>query len=328
MNDSAFVAALDPPRAYRELAASASIRTRPEDFRVDEELGFEPAGTGEHLYLQVRKRRANTRWVAARLADHFSVKRMDVGYAGLKDRHALTTQWFSVRDPSRSATAATVAIPDVEVLREQRHVSKLRPGAHFGNSFELTLRDVTFEAQLRARLKTVASTGVPNYFGPQRFGRDGRTLERGMSWLSGGRPRIGRFERGLYLSAARAWLFNRVLAMRVGNRHWLTPLAGDVLEDGAPTGPLWGRGRSPARCRAAALEEAALMDASEIRDGLEHAGLVQERRPLALVPRNLRYERLDDTVFALRFELPPGSFATALLHELGRVYEPRRQDSA
>ncbi len=322
---------LEPPRAYPELGSSASIRSRAEDFRVDEELGFEPAGFGEHLYLQVRKRQANTRWVAQQLASHYAVRHEDVGYAGLKDRHAVTTQWFSVRDPGH-ARHERIALADVEVLRVERHARKLRPGAHRSNRFHLTLRDATFDDRVEARLVSIARHGVPNYFGPQRFGRNGQTLIQAVTWLAGGRSRgsyskeYGRsFKRGLYLSAARAWLFNRVLAMRVRNDSWRMPLDGDVLEGSAPTGPLWGRGRSSARGKAAQLEESALADIDDVRHALEHVGLMQQRRSLVLIPENLRYARECDDVFSLRFELPPGGYATVVLRELMGIRDRRSE---
>lgn len=326
MNEASLKAGLDPPRAYPDLDWSASIRSRVEDFCVDEELGFEPAGVGEHLYLHVRKRQANTRWVAERLARHYGVRNSDVGYAGLKDRHAVTTQWFSVRDPSGDACTERIGLEDVELLRAARHVRKLRAGMHRSNRFQLTLRDVPLHDQgdaLEARLKLIARQGVPNYFGTQRFGREGQTLVQAVAWLAHRRSRVRSFERGLYLSAARSWLFNRVLAIRVLNDNWRAAVDGEVLEGSDPTGPLWGRGRSTAKCQAAELERAALASTDDVREALEHVGLMQERRSLVLVPANLGYERKGDSAFTLGFELPPGGYATVVLRELMRVRDQR-----
>ena len=311
---------LEPPHAYPKPAVSASIRGRPEDFRVEESLGFEPTGSGEHLYLQVRKRGANTRWVAEQLACHFGVAQADVGYAGLKDRHALTTQWFSVRDPSGGASAGSIAITDVEVLRWSRHPRKLRPGSHAGNRFDLILRDIDVNDALEARLALIGEHGVPNYFGPQRFGHDGQTLLQALAWLSGGRSQVRPFQRGLYLSATRAWLFNQVLALRVRNASWRRPMDGDVLENSLPTAPLWGRGRSATRGEAAQVECASLVGTEAWRNALEHVGLAQERRPMVLVPTHFSYESAEGEGLSLGFALGVGAYATVVLREIAGLH--------
>ena len=325
MNESHIQTCLEPPNAYPRTAASVSIRACPEDFRVEEELGFEPQGSGEHLYLHVRKREANTRWVAEQLARHYGVTQSDVGYAGLKDRHAVTTQWFSVRDPSGGAGSESIAITDVDVLRASRHSRKLRPGSHAGNRFDLILRDIDVNEALEARLALIGKHGVPNYFGPQRFGHDGQNLRRALDWLSGGRSRVRAFERGLYLSAARAWLFNRVVEWRVQNASWRMPMDGDVLDNSLPTAPLWGRGRSATRGEAAQLECASLVGTEAWRDALEHAGLAQERRAMVLVPTEYSYEKLKGDGLSLRFALGVGAYATVVLREIAGLRDLARR---
>ena len=325
MNESHIQACLEPPHAHPKPPVSASIRARPEDFRVEEFLGFEPTGTGEHLYLEVRKREANTRWVAEQLARHYHVAQSDVGYAGLKDRHAVTTQWFSVRDPTGGADAGSVAIADIEVLRSSRHPRKLRPGSHAGNRFDLILRDITLDDALEARLALIETQGVPNYFGPQRFGHDAETLRRALAWLSRRRSRVRPFERGLYLSAARGWLFNRVLGLRVLQGSWRKPLDGDVVENCLPTAPLWGRGRSATQGEAAQVESAALVGTEAWRDALEHVGLTQKRRPMVLVPSEYSYERANGDGLWLRFALPVGAYATVVLREIAGVRNRARR---
>lgn len=330
------------PRGHGPPPARGLIRVHPEDFCVDEVLGFAPAGHGEHVLLRVRKRGANTEWVARRLAERAGVRSMDVGYAGRKDRAAVATQWFSVRlPPDRSPDWAAPPIDSVQVLEAQRHDRKLRRGALRGNRFEIWVRALeTDRSDLEARLQGVAERGVPNYFGEQRFGRDGQNVEGARHMLlEGVRPRA-RHLRGLYLSAARSLLFNRALALRVDHDRWDRAAGGDVLMlDGTrsvfraeevdgqirrrveeldvhPTGPLWGRGPSLAQGEALRLEEAALQDWGDWRRGLERAGLKQERRSLRLKVSELDWEWVGRDGLCLRFYLPRGGYATSVLREL------------
>src|SRR6185312_9657247 len=182
-------AALDPPRAHGEPLCAGRLRTEPEDFLVEEQLGFAPAGAGQHVLLKVRKRGANTQWVARELARACGCAPRDVGYAGLKDRHALATQWLSVRSG------------EYEVLEAHRHSRKLPRGALAGNRFIIRIRGTTVEeAPLATRFGAIATRGVPNYFGPQRFGRGGANLRRVSEDVRALRPP----ERGFILSAARS----------------------------------------------------------------------------------------------------------------------------
>jgi tRNA pseudouridine13 synthase len=293
-------------------------RCRPEDFRVDEALGFAPAGAGEHVLVQVRKRGANTAWVGAELARRAAVPAGDVSWCGEKDRHAVTTQWFSVRDPRGSFVPAVGEGGEGwEVLARARHDRKLRRGDHAGNRFRLrVLPEEGHAAPPAAAVAARLTEPVPNYFGPQRFGRDGANLAAAASWVRGGRLPPRGASRGRILSAARARLFNLVLAARVREGTVATVLEGDVTEAGVPTGPLWGRGRSPVRGAAAAVEAAALAEHGAWCERLEHAGLEQARRPLVLhleAPAVIAA----DGALELAFALPPGAFATAVLAALG-----------
>jgi tRNA pseudouridine13 synthase len=338
------------PRAHGASVLTATFRGRAEDFVVEEIPGFEPSGSGEHLLLDVEKRGMNTVFAAKRIAEWAGVKEVAVGYAGLKDRHAVTRQRFTVHLPGRDAPGLDALQDDsLRVLHATRHSRKLPRGALAGNRFELTLRDVVGDrAAIDARIATVAARGVPNYFGEQRFGRGGGNIEQARA-MFGGR-RVRREERSLLLSAARSELFNRVLAERVTRGCWDTPLDGEVwMLDGRrsifgpepfspelagrlarfdihPTGPLWGRGalRTEAACRA--LEEAVLgdADAMSLRRGLETAGLEQERRALRLRPGELAVEWAAADALVLRFALPPGTYATCVLEAIGDVAESPR----
>lgn len=304
---------LDFPRAHGELPGTAGFRRSSADFRVDEELGFAPEGEGEHLYLQVRKTDQNTRWVARLLAEHFAVASAAVGYSGLKDRRAITVQWFSVQLPGGSEVPVLPALEGCEILASGRHPRKLRPGSHRRNHFVIRLS--RFEGDRNAlaeRLALIARRGIPNYFGEQRFGIGGGNLHEVERILSARSPRFKSRgnnkgdKGGLYLSAARSWLFNQVLAARVLDGSWLADAA---------DGPLWGRGRSPAADDVARYEAAVFAIWQPWCDALEHSGLRQERRALALPVEDLSWSWEGDDL-VLDFSLPPGCYATALLREL------------
>lgn len=225
---------------------AAVIRAVPEDFVVEELDAFAPSGSGEHLLLTVEKRGMNTAYVARLIAQWAGVPVSAVGHAGLKDRHALARQRFSVHLSGRAApesaaleAAAAQAGPEqsLRVLEAHRHARKLPRGALAGNRFVLTLREVRGErAAIEARLRAIAAEGVPNYFGEQRFGRGGDNVDKALAMFGHPQPahgpahprRVGREERALLLSAARSALFNRVLAERVRGGDWNAALDGEV----------------------------------------------------------------------------------------------------
>ena len=341
MSESALAAAHGTP------VLRAKFRTAPEDFFVEELPGFEPSGSGEHLLLTVEKRGINTAFAAKRIAQWAGVAEMGIGYAGLKDRHAVTRQRFSVHLPKKVAPdLATLGFGEGEerltVVEHAWHAKKLPRGALAGNRFELVLREVEGGRDaIDARLRAIAERGVPNYFGEQRFGRDGDNVANARAMFAG--RRVRREQRTLLLSAARSELFNRVLDARVRAQCWDAPLDGEVwMLDGSrsvfgpepfndalaqrlaafdihPTGPLWGRGELRSTSACADLEQAALADedALALRAGLEAEGLKQERRALRLKPASLEWDWPADDVLRLRFALPPGAYATVVLGELG-----------
>jgi tRNA pseudouridine13 synthase len=333
---------LSLPHAHGQPTLVGRLRAVPEDFEVREEINFTLDGAGEHVWVWVRKRGANTDWVARRLAEQAGVPSGAVSYAGLKDRHAVTEQWFSVHlpgktDPDWSANPD----PDFTVLNAVRHSRKLRRGALSGNAFRVTIRELDGDpAQLTARLQLVAATGVPNYFGEQRFGHEGGNLEQAEALLRGELKVRDRHQRGLYLSAARSALFNAVLARRVADGTWNQPLPGEVLMlDGShsifavdeidetirqrvaafdlhPTGPLWGAGVLRSGGPVRVLEEAAAATLPVFRDGLTAMGLEQERRALRLAVRDATLEFPEPRTAILGFRLPAGAYATTVLREL------------
>ncbi len=341
------------PRAHGDAVLTARIRSVPEDFAVEEIDAFAASGAGEHLLLTVEKRGMNTAFAAKRIAAWAGVAESAIGYAGMKDRHALTRQRFSVWIPKKIAPDIDALQSDdpgsspgqgLRVLDAQWHARKLPRGALAGNRFVLTLREVEGDvAAIEARLRAIAARGVPNYFGEQRFGRGGDNVSKALSMFAG--RRVPREERGHLLSAARSELFNRVLGARVRAQCWDIGLDGEVwMLDGSrsvfgpepwsdalaerlarfdihPSGPLWGRGELRTRGEAEALERATLAGEplEALRAGLERAGLEQERRALRLLPQSVAFDWPEPRTLTLRFGLPAGCYATSVLAELGTV---------
>lgn len=319
-----------------EQVGRARLKTTPDDFRVSEVLppALLPSGTGEHLMLHLEKSGDNTEYVARTLARLSGCRDFDVGFCGMKDRHAVTRQWFSVYRPGLEAGDADFLAAVGEhwnLLDSGRSPRKLRRGEHLANDFVIVLRSLDApQASLEAALNRLAEQGAPNYFGPQRFGHQGGNLERAAA-LDSARPMAGR--RGgkrssknvLYFSAARAWLFNEVLASRVSDGTWHTPVEGDPApDDQAPSGPLWGDGGTSATGTLAERERA-VIDGRVDGAGVGAARLLPlfattrmrpERRPLVIRPEALDWRCLGDGVLELRFRLAPGQYATTVIGDI------------
>lgn len=335
------------PRAFGLPALQAVFRSRAEDFQVEEVDGFEPAGRGEHLLLTVEKRGMNTVHAAKRIARWAGIPEMGVGYAGMKDRHAVTRQRFSVHLPKRVAPDLEGLVSDdLRVLASVWHNRKLPRGALKGNRFVLVLREVAgARGTIERRLQDIAGSGLPNYFGDQRFGRDGDNVESARRMFAG--QRVHRDQRSIYLSAARSELFNAVLAKRIIEGSWASGADGEVwMLDGSQsvfgpepaspalaergerqdihaTGPMWGQGELRPTGTVRALELAAVEPFADLRAGLEAAGLKQERRALRVRVDGLAWSWPEPACLRLEFGLPPGAYATGLLAELGEVREAR-----
>lgn len=328
-------------------ACSAVFKLTPEDFQVSEDLGFELTGEGEHCCVQVCKRGLTTQDVVRHLSRHASVREQDVGYAGLKDRQGLCTQWFSVYMPGRSLEPDTLSAPGITIVALTRNSRKLRRGSHRGNGFRIVLRELSGSTPqaLEQALHAVSTQGVPNYFGEQRFGLENRNVDEARRLFSGElRLRKG-YRRGMLISAARSFVFNQILSRRVHEENWNRYLDGDVMNlDGSgsvftpahwdatlqerllesdihPTGALWGRGDLPTHAEAGELENGIAHQHPDLCQGLENMGLRQERRSLRLPVRELRWQFLDGNTLELGFILPPGSYATTVLREICCVKE-------
>lgn len=316
------------------------LKAVPEDFYVEEQLGFSPEGEGEHVYIYVEKTGQNTQYVADQLASFAGVATKHVSFSGMKDRWAVTRQWFGVHLPGKETPNFKEAqFEGVNILVVSRHPRKLRRGVHRSNFFNITLRDIQGDkADFEKRLHEITRRGFPNYFGEQRFGHQGKNLRSAERWFTGQfKPR--RNQRGIFLSAARAYLFNRVLNERLAKKLWLSPVDGDYfmlegtqsvfqadlddsilqrleITDIHITGPLVGRHKDGQQATACfELEQGVIQAADVLQKGLLENGLSAERRALRVVPKRVRAEFTEKSL-SLSFELPRGSFATAMLAEL------------
>jgi tRNA pseudouridine13 synthase len=333
--------------ALSEPTCHAAIRTTPEDFVVDEVLGFDPDGGGNHALLHIRKRNTNTDWLARQLAELAGVPLSEVGYAGLKDRHAVTSQYFSINLSGKNEPDwHTLESEEITLLDVDRHHRKLKRGNLLENRFRLILRELTGDCgDLVQRLETIRAQGVPNYFGTQRFGHAGGNLAKSRALFRGEFHERDRHLRGLYLSAARSYLFNQVLSARVTAGNWDSALPGESLlmdkttstftvrilsneierkvADGElhPGGPLWGRGKPAVLADVLALETAILSEEGLLCEGLEKAGMEQERRSLRLPVKGLQWQYIDPEVLQLEFALPAGAYATSVLREVVQVHD-------
>ena len=330
------------PATQAVIPGSAIMRATPEDFVVSEELGFEPDGAGEHVFLYLQKRQLNTQDLVARVARHAGVAIGHIGFCGLKDRHAVTRQWLSVplavgREPDWTALEEA---GDVGVLRVERHARKLRRGVHRSNRFAITLRALSVDREaLETALHRARADGVPNYFGEQRFGRNGSSLQQARDAVRR-RNRLSRAQRQRLYSALRAFIFNELLAQRVRDGSWNRLLEGDVcalhgsrsvfvcdVPDAAlvsrvqqgdvhPALPLWGTDGLRADVEKMAHWYASLSEDSALCDYLDDAGLTLGWRSTRLLPDDFCWEFCDDGSLLLNFALGAGNFATALLAEL------------
>lgn len=331
---------------YGQPQASGVLKASPQDFVVVEDLGYAPDGDGEQLLVRIRKTGCNTRFVAEALAKFVKIHPRDVSFAGMKDRHAVTEQWFCLRLPGKTTPdLRDFVLEGVEVLESARHRRKLRTGALQGNAFTLVLREVDDRDAAEQRLQQIAAGGVPNYFGSQRFGHGGNNLLMAQRWAANEIQVRERSKRSFLLSAARSAMFNQVVSDRLAQQGGLTQvLAGDALQltgrgswfiaDAAElaslqqrvdagelriTAPLPGNGEPGPRDEALALEQQSLAGQEALIALLSREKVDAARRAMLVVPRDLRWNWQDDRTLALEFWLPAGSFATSLVRELLRT---------
>ena len=346
------------PQPIQPLLEHATYKAHTTDFIVNELLPLEFTGEGEHLWLHIQKSGMNTAYLAKLLSEWADIPLRDVGFSGLKDRHALTTQWFSLRIPKKQLPDSEFAPVDIganesiTILEQQWHNKKLNRGTHRANQFIITLRDIEFvgfdtpspspspssEQLLSAKqaveqhLVIISQSGVPNYFGPQRFGRSGNNIREALSLFArpvpearppsnkGKRKRVPREQNTMELSAARSLIFNEILAARVRDGSWNHGLAGEVfnldgsgsifasdeiddtlrarLESGDihPTAVLWGTGNEKVSGKAAAMEADTVAHSpllTQLATGLEQRDIKAQRRALRLPIEALSWEWQD-----------------------------------
>ena len=343
----------------------AVIRRTPEDFVVEEIPAYAPSGRGEHLYVTFTKRGLTTLDAVGALARALDVDPRAAGFAGMKDKHAVTTQTASFGFPmARDAEAAVsqLAVPGLTILGAARHDNKLKPGHLLGNRFTVALADIPSGEVLAlcARLEAIGRIGVPNAYGPQRFGRDGDNPERALAWLAGRErgPRGAREQRLLF-SSLQSLLFNRVLERREAAGTWAGVLPGDVAKKhdtgglfGVPlegpelddarvraatgaisaTGPMFGAKMRWPEGEPAAIEREVLDAASAEPLRFEAVRDLGEgtRRPLRLFVAEMATEppspqgSTGRAVVVVRFVLPKGGYATTVLGRACRLVDAAR----
>lgn len=327
----------------------ADLKSQPSDFQVVENLGFEPSGGGEHIYLKVRKTSANTAWVASQIAEFAGVRLFDVNYSGRKDRHAITEQWLSCWKPGKEMPEFGPFFQNlegVELLETQRYNKKLRKGTHESNSFVILLRNLRkspalastllgpnsttaieadFQEDLEQRLRSLASVGFANYFGEQRFGKEGQNLVMADKLFNG--EKTPKNQRDMYLSAARSYMFNWMLDTKIDSGEYqqeldaslnarddqpLQPVGRDGIQSSSPRGWLYGQSRVET-AREIMESYEATFPAWTI--GLNKIGMKAQLRDLRIMPDDLKW-RFEGADIQLSFTLPTGSFATELIKEL------------
>ncbi|MBE2897147.1 tRNA pseudouridine(13) synthase TruD [Pasteurellaceae bacterium HPA106] len=326
---------------YGQPHHTARLKVEPNDFCVQEILGYDMAGEGEFVALYVRKTHCNTLFVGERLAKFAGVGQRDWSYAGLKDRHGVTEQWFCLHLPGKpTPDFSTFTLDGVEILQVTRHNRKIRIGSLQGNHFDILLRDVSESPALHDRLEKIQKCGFPNYFTEQRFGRDGNNLTQAQRWAAGEITVRDRNKRSFYLSAARSALFNQVVSARIAQGVAREVLVGDVVQlcgshswfiareqelaqvqqrlasgDVQLTAPMFGEQGALSEQAAQAFELSVLNEQTALCDLLKQARVKSDRRALCVLPENLTYA-FEPEGLRLRFTLGSGSYATALVREL------------
>lgn len=329
---------------YGEPLSTGQLKANPEDFIVEEDLGFEPDGDGEHLLVRIRKNGCNTQFVAEQLARFAGVHPRAVSYAGLKDRHAVTEQWFCLHLPGKAdPNLSQFALEGCEVIRAARHRKKMRIGTLKGNHFTLVLRQLSNLADIEARLQRIAEQGVPNYFGEQRFGRGGNNLVQATRWANNEIQVRERPKRSFYLSASRSAMFNLIASQRLADNTHREVMLGDALQlsgrgswfvakedefdtlqprvnsnELLVTAPLPGDGPLGTTDAAEAFEQSCLTECAALWSLIKRERVEPARRAVMLQPLNMSWKSWDEVTLELKFWLPAGSFATSVVRELMR----------
>ena len=324
--------------------ATGTIKSQARDFMVIEHHDMNFTGVGEHLWLKVEKEHSNTGWAATQLASACKVPARQVGFAGKKDRHAITQQWFSVQLP-KIADVDLIAnkLPDeLRILEHHWHQSKLKIGQLTHNEFQLIIRDVQGDqADIEANIAAITRVGVPNYFGSQRFGRAMSNIQQAKDWFTGSTKVNNKNLKGLLISTARSHIFNTIVAQRLQDDIWSQTVAGDLLQlDGSHswfpasdatakelthrlsafdihiTAALWGEDPVQSTSDCAQLEQSIADQFPEYLEGFASHRVKQDRRSMRVKPVAFQHQWQDANTLQLKFKLPPGSYATVVMREI------------
>ena len=332
---------------YGERQIQGVIKFSPEDFRVCENLGFEPSGDGEHLFLFVEKTGLTTQQLIEALSRSLEIPLRQIAHSGLKDKQAITRQWLSLHLPGKSLSSIP-EIPGCQVLKQIRNRSKLRPGTHKSNHFEICIRQLShFPESSIDQINAIRVHGFANYFGQQRFGKQGDNVEQALCKLQN--RGLRRHQRSLLISALRSELFNQIVSRRIESGHWKTPLEGDVfmlrgshsiftesLDDDilrryqsldiSSCASLYGRGSRRFSEQAELLEQTVFASRRDITECLDQQSTKLAMRSIRAKPENLVYE-YDETEKCLRLslELPTGCYLTSLLDHFIDCQESQRR---
>lgn len=325
------------------IQATGTIRSSANDFKVTEINNIECSGQGEHLWLYIEKINSNTDWIAKQLANICQVPRKRVSFAGLKDRNAITQQWFSIQLPKISDVdqIQSALPPEVIVKNAQRHHKKLKVGQLDNNQFEITIRDINGDRNnIEDNINQVKSFGVPNYFGPQRFGIDLGNISKAQDWFSGSYQPKTTHLKSLLISTSRSHIFNAIVAHRIKKNQWRNAIPGDILQlDGSRswfhaadateeeikqrlaafdlhiTAAMWGENDVQSTDDCALIESHVAEQYDEYLHGLKKFRLRQDRRSIRINVSDLKYQWQDHDLI-LTFTLPPGSYATSVIREI------------
>ena len=320
---------------------TALLKTECADFVVKEQLGYDMSGDGEFVVVKVRKTDCNTLFVGEQLAKFAGISARNMSYAGLKDRKAVTEQWFSLQMPGQpTPDFSQFSLEGVEILEVTRHQRKIRIGSLQGNHFEILLRNAEETDELKVRLDFLAKNGFPNYFTEQRFGRDGNNLTQALRWANGEIKVKDRNKRSFYLSAARSEVINLIVAKRIelglaqqvlngdvlqlnGSHSWfvadesedLTQLQQRLIQqDILLTAPLIGEEDKSA----VDFENEIFAQHQALFDLMRQERMKAARRPILMQPQQFQWQ-FEPNGLRLKFYLPAGSYATALARELVNI---------
>ena len=320
---------------------TALLKAECADFVVKEQLGYDMSGDGEFVAVKVRKTDCNTLFVGEQLAKFAGISSRNMSYAGLKDRKAVTEQWFSLQMPGQpTPNFSQFSLEGVEILDVTRHQRKIRIGSLQGNHFEILLRNAEETDELKVRLDFLAKNGFPNYFTEQRFGRDGNNLTQALRWASGEIKVKDRHKRSFYLSAARSEIFNLILSKRMELNLAQQILVGDVLQlNGSHSWFVVDESEDLAQLQRRLAQQDVLLTAPLIGEeeksavDFEHEIFAQHqalfdlmrqermkaaRRPILMQPHQFQWQ-FEPNGLRLQFALPAGSYATALIRELVNI---------